>query len=252
MKKSRVVISIIFLLCFAVLIPLLINTLSLVDIDNINVKNAYKLINENPLINENSDVFYQDSVDISSISENDMLAAAFNITSKTDDELTTNDDKCFLEDEAFEANEGKCIIKIINMDELNKSYQSIFNKSIKSHHNFSVNNNVKCVYFEEKGTYTCGEVYFKTITLGWAPTTLKTIIKATEMNNTLKVYDKYLVINDNKCYPEYSFKNEITKCSNTYDKDNLSTLLKKYGKTHIHTFKKNTQGIYYWVSSKEK
>ena len=71
-----------------------------------------------------------------------------------------------------------------------------------------------------------------------------------EKSSKIVIYDYFIKINNNECYSDVNGTlNE--KCTQAYDKDTKIDIrfLKKYGTKYKHTYMKNADGTYSWISS---
>ena len=148
------------------------------------------------------------------------------------------------------ADETICTLNKLDINEIKNAYKAIYGSDLEDYKDFQFNYNTICQYSSE--AYYCGSSQQYTLTVGAEPTIYRTMKKAVEKGNDLYIYDYFLKVIDNKCYTNYTGTDEIAKCSDVIanTKDINYNFLKKYGTLYKHTFKKDADGNYYWVSSK--
>lgn len=246
-----------------IIIWLLISKINTVDPESKEVQGLYSYIGDNYLDYCEGMPFYEDNkVTYEKLDNSTKLCLAYKLVDDSQiqfDELkkSKKDDVCnFNKTSQFRIDDetNKCSIEIIPIENLESAYFKLFGKEIEATEEFNLSGSRTCYFDEEESRYVCGNSVVQTLQLGWAPTTYRMITKAKEKGNELIIYDYYVAINNNKCYLTNSGDQENTKCSDKIDeKTKYNTrFVSKYGQKYIHTFEKDSDGNYHWISSTTK
>ncbi len=160
------------------------------------------------------------------------------------DELCNYDDMIFRKDEKS----NNCTVKIFDKKIIDDSYKKIFGKNIENNESFNADDLHICYLKNDK--YYCGLSETIKYTIGNDSYIYRSIKKAVEKSSKIVIYDYFIKINNNECYSDVNGTlNE--KCTQAYDKDTKIDIrfLKKYGTKYKHTYMKNADGTYSWISS---
>lgn len=165
---------------------------------------------------------------------------------------TKKEDTCKVDDDTIFSTDEKdntvCSLTKLDYSELATAYKAMYGEEISANDDFQLNYNTICQYSDN--AYYCGSSEQYTLTVGSEPTIYRTIKKAVEKGSTITIYDYFLKVLDNKCYTSFTGTTENTKCTSNIDSNIDFTTIKKYGTLYKHTFKKDADGNYHWISSK--
>ncbi|MBE6148629.1 MAG: hypothetical protein E7167_03990 [Firmicutes bacterium] len=260
MPRQLILIVILCVLILAAILWLLIKNISSIDSSSEIVQEIYAYLGSDYLDYCEGMPFYEeDEINIESIDSSLKMCLAFKLIEENNilKESLNKDkkqDACnFTKEKQFRlsGNDDKCDIEIITSDILNAKYKNIFGTDIESYDDFKLSGSKICYYDEKEGRYLCGNTLVQNLQLGWAPTTYRMINKVKEKGNRIYIYDRYLAVNDSKCYVTNSGTSENEKCSDKInEKTNYNSLfLLRYGKQYTHIFEKDSKGDYHWISS---
>lgn len=104
---------------------------------------------------------------------------------------------------------------------------------------FTVSEVLQCEYSEENDDYLC---FMGMVGGYWVPEQYTKLIKAEKYGNTITLYDQYILFAED--YLTYKDPEEKIKLGDSWDEK----LIEK-GQLYKHTYKKDKNGNYYWVSS---
>ena len=255
-KISNIIIYSTAIILLTILLFLVINNINSVKIDTDYVLNSYKfLVNDNLDSCNGLNMYGENRVEYADLSDADKLCLAYrNIKQHSYDKLnkSNNENYCYIsknDNKGFTLNEDNiCDIEIISKEKIDQIYYELFNKQIGDYSDFKINDSRACYYQDDK--YLCGDSILQNITYGWNPTYYTIITKAKEKGSYLYIYDYFLIINNNECYLSNNGSIKNDKCSLKLTNANIDNrFLTKFGQKYKHTFKKNNNGTYYWISS---
>lgn len=132
---------------------------------------------------------------------------------------------------------------------LETNYHNIWGDDKKiNHEDFIIKYNSSCEYSRESNDYLC---YM--LPEGWPaiPQEITKMIKAETIKDTMYLYDYYVTSSDSGTFKDKYLTKKISDIDykEIYfaNKEDMSIL--KKGQVYKHTFKKNRNGTFYWVSS---
>lgn len=170
--------------------------------------------------------------------------------------ITLNKDKkeklCKVNDSiifGLDEDNSKCSITKIPKQDINELYTKVFNQEISDDEAFDLNEEIAC--YPVDNSYYCGKKTSLTISVGSSPSTYRSIKRINQKKNQIIIYDYFIKIVKDECYIAYTTSNINSRCTTKYQEQNNIDykFLKKYGSLYKHTFIKNTNGTYSWVSS---
>lgn len=166
--------------------------------------------------------------------------------SKKNNTCSLNEDVVFATDN-YE--EDMCSIYRIDKSKVKEKYKTIYGKELEKDEKFNLNNTTICYPYEDY--YYCGLSETFTVTVGVEPATYRSVKEAVEKNNKIIIYDYFIKIANDECFTTYTSDTKNSKCSSAYknDQDVDYEYLKKYGTLYKHTYKKDSDGNYYWIQS---
>lgn len=187
--------------------------------------------------NLNQDKVKKETIDSYGVNKNDIKICKVgeNIT------LATNNDEDFCNYFSFSKNE------------LNNSYNDIYGTEISNYNSFYISSSNSC--YLEGETYYCGTSETFTYSLAEQATVYRLLNKAVQqLNGDIIIYDYFLKVTEDSCYDSSDSKVAMDKCSKALDSQNEidAEFVRKYGSIYKHTFKKNSNGDYYWAKSELK
>lgn len=156
---------------------------------------------------------------------------------------------CTVDNMIFRVNddEKECIYTKINKDVINKTYNKMYGRDIEQIDSFQLDNLHIC-YIKSDSVY-CGLSETFTYVIGNDIDIYRVIEKTVEKSSGIEIYDYFMKVIDEKCYNYYTTNQENSECTNKLPKNIKYNFMKKYGTLYKHTFNKNEDGTYYWVSS---
>lgn len=263
MKKGKItfntILTVLLVLLIMILVFLLISKIGHVDIEEKYVQDLYAYIG-----NPNKEycgglLFYNDNLDINTLTESQKKCIAFaNISADKIEDVTYNKKKkkdyCIATgDKKFELDEkgSNCSATNVDFETLKSVYYRLFGLEIANKSDFELSGTKVCYYIEKSDSYTCGTPTIKTLEMGWGPTSYRMLVKAKEKGNKIFLHDYLLLINDGKCFVDNLGQEENVKCSKEIKEnfDVTNRFIKKYGRKYIHVFEKDKDNNYYWKSS---
>lgn len=261
-NKILIILYVIFgISAIALVITLIINIRKL-NINSDQVQKTYSLIKSNDLANCNGMIFYNENkLSYDTLEMSKKLCMAYNNITKVNINTKTikkykNSSYCLINDQEkiTLSNDNNCDVEVISLKELDNKYYTIFGKNIGEgeRENFFVNSKKTCYYDENNEEYICANPLSQKLEVGWNPYYYQMIYKAVKGANTIKIYDYFLLVNNRTVYTENEGKNFNIEATDKYNDSGLiidKNFLKKYGQRYEHTFKKDKNGDYYWVSS---
>ena len=254
--KMLTILIFIFVIVTIILILLGLNSKNKLDTEDKLVVNLNNLFNIEDLNNCNGLFNYtEDKVEYSDINNGIKLCIAYHKSNiKEFDTKTIKPEKgkdiCKLDNMTFRVDEktNECTYYKVAKSTIEKTYKNIFGKNIEDTKEFNIDNLNICYLKDDN--YYCGLSETFTYTIGSESTIYRVIKKAVEKGDNIIIYDYFLKIRDNKCYSNYTTTKELSKCSDKYDGKNMNyKLMKKYGTLYKHTYKKDSNNNYYWISS---
>jgi len=151
---------------------------------------------------------------------------------------------------AVKDGEDQCDYIVFNKDDLNDSYRDIYGVSIEHYDKFYISSTEAC--FLEGENYYCGTSETFTYSLAPEATIYRLINKAVKkLNGDIVIYDYFLKISGNVCYPMNDSSDENKDCTKAFKelKNEINVeFVKKYGSIYKHTFESNSDN-YYWIRS---
>lgn len=232
------------------------------DVSSLEITTLYSYLGEEDISHCGGlNVYKEEAVTLDNISlENTLCMAYYNISDlKTEDTNTTGVNKdgtktCRVgKNTTFIAleNEDTCSYSTITKEDLNNAYQKIYGENIKEYSNFYVTPTKTCELEGDK--YYCGDTPNNSYSLGMDAEIYRLIDKAIEQPSAknIIIYDYFLRISDNKCYPTNSNDNENVECTEALSDNIDEEFMKKYGTIYKHTYKKQGDN-YYWYKSEIK
>ena len=218
--------------------------------------NSEDLESCNGLFNYSDKVINYDSID----NKTKLCLAYKNSDIKKAEQLTVEKDKkgkkdknekltCTFDNMIFRVNddEKECSYTKINKDIINDTYNKIYGKDIEDIESFQLDNLHIC-YLKDESIY-CGLSETFTYVLGSDIDIYRVIEKTVEKSSEIEIYDYFIKVTDEKCYSYYTTNQENSECTKKLTNKIKYNFMKKYGTLYKHTFHKNENGSYYWVSS---
>lgn len=152
--------------------------------------------------------------------------------------------------------ETECEYEILNKSDLKEVYFKIYGSELVEEEKFYISDKKAC--FKEGEEYYCGNAETYNVSITPETTIYRIIDKVTEkLNGEIIIQDFFLKISNNKCYSKNNSE-ENEKCTNELkdidlnsDKETIA-LVKKYGATYKHTFKKASDQHHYWFKTEVK
>lgn len=233
-----------------------------VDIEEKHIANLYEYISNEEITKCEGLLFYSDDkVTKDGLTDGQKTCISFIKTDNLKGEtVKLKKDKkskiCSLEDGikfATDNYEGKkCTIKKYETSLVKAKYKEIFGENMPEDLKSFVIDDANICYLKDN-EYYCGLSEIFSFTIGNESFVYRTINQAKEKgNNEVIIYDYFIKINNNKCYPSFNSTKEIKECSKKYNsKDKMNfKFIKKHGTKYKHIFKKlDNSDNYYWFSS---
>lgn len=229
-------------------VELLYSYLGEVDINHCGGLNAYS----------GEEVTF-DSIDI----ENKLCMAYYTIENQleeiTAEISTTNEydiDICIIGEgiKLVSTTEEGCTYKSVDTDLLAEAYQKIYGQDITLEESFYISDTQAC--YQEGESYYCGEAETSQVVIAPESTVYRLMVSASEqLNGDIVITDYYLRVSNNSCYQSSTYDEELTDCSTLLEEGDVSIdidFVQEYGTLYKHTFKQDSNGNYYWYSSKPK
>lgn len=226
----------------------LYNKLGVVDINRCGGLNTYN----------NKEITYDD---ISN--ENRLCMAYYQITNKNLPNLTakvteTNESGtkiCKIGDITLSANDNEdtCSYEEINIKDLQEAYKNLYGKDLKDNESFYISAKNAC--YKEGEKYLCGTAETYKMSIAPDSNTYRVINKAIKkLNGDIIIEDLFLKISENTCYTKQSASDKNEDCAKEIKDKNIAglsddeiiALVKKYGTTYKHTFKKQGKTNYWY------
>lgn len=146
-------------------------------------------------------------------------------------------------------NTNECVINKIDKKIIDDSYKKLFGRDNENNKEFRVDNTHVCYLKDDK--YYCGLSETFTYTIGNEATIYRVLSRVVEKGSSIYLYDYFTKIINDTCYKNYTTATINQECTNNYGEDKVNyKFMKKYATKYVHTYKKSTDGTYYWVSSK--
>lgn len=260
-KNSFVILVGLLFICTIILIGVNIYYGNSVNIEEKYIANMYEYISNEEITKCEGLLFYSDKkITKDDLTDGQKACISFIKTEKLKGEQVKlkkdkNNKICTLEDDikfATDNYEGKkCTITKYDTSKIKKEYKKIFGENMPDNLKFFVIDDANICYLKDN-QYYCGLSEIFTFTIGNESYVYRTINQAKEKgSNEVVIYDYFIKINDNKCYPSFNSNKEIKDCSKKYNENNKMNykFIKKYGTKYKHIFKKSNDNDYYWVSS---
>lgn len=228
--------------------------------ENKIVKNLYSYVSNDEIEKCGGLLFYSDEkVTKEKLTDEQKTCLAFIKTQTIKGEKIIlnkdkNDNICSLEKGKIFATdnyeESKCSIQKYKTDEILKTSKEIFGKEITLKDSFTLDNYNICYLVDDY--YYCGLSETFSFTIGNESYVYRVIYKAIEKGkDEIIIYDYFVKITNDLCYPTFTSNKENKKCSENYNSDKVNyKFVKKYGTKFKHVFKKlEGSDDYYWLSS---
>lgn len=252
------------------IILLIVSTISLIVVkvtlggsiktENKLVKSLYNYVSNDEIEKCGGLLFYSDdkiTKDVLTSDQKTCLSFIKTEKLKGKKEVLNKDKKekiCTLKEEMIFATdnyeESKCTIKKYDTENVLKTSENIFGEKITLPKSFALDNYNICYLVDN--SYYCGLSETFSFTIGNESYVYRVINKAVEKgNDEIIIYDYFIKISNDKCYPTFTSNKEEEKCSQNYQSKKINyKFVKKYGTEYKHVFKKlNGSDNYSWYSS---
>ena len=265
MKKNVVFILTVILVVGVLLVAIFVGDKPL-DLKDKQITNLYSYLGD---VNRCGGliVYTGDEVTYDALSsENKLCMAYYKLDAQTiqkdiSNVTTTNDNDIAIcevgEGIRLAASEGEdsCSYQVLDQEILANTYRTIYGQDIPKDKSFYINSTQAC--YLEGDTYYCGDAETFVVSLAPDATIYRLLKKAVQkMNGDIVIQDYYLRVSGNACYSSNSSDGEITSCTDALkDNENIgidSVFVQEYASVYEHTFKKDSDGNYYWYSSNLK
>ncbi|MDE6284187.1 MAG: hypothetical protein K2M17_00360 [Bacilli bacterium] len=145
-----------------------------------------------------------------------------------------------------------CSVDRYDKEKINQKYRDIYGKDIDKYEKLYLNSTVVC--YPDDDYYYCGLAENYSVTIGKEPETFRNIKEVRQKDDMIIIYDYFLKMIQDECYRSFTGDVKYDDCSMKYSnmKEVNYEFIKRYGTLYRHTFKKDENGTYYWVSSKPK
>lgn len=147
----------------------------------------------------------------------------------------------------------ECKVNIYPKEEVEKKYVEMFGSIPSAIESFKTDGFHICYPKDDK--YYCGLSDEVTYNVGSGISIYRGIKKANQKGDEIIIYDYFIKMVEEKCYSSYVNGENMTECSNAYqklkDKKIDYDFMKKYGSLYKHTYKKSKDGTYYWLRSEK-
>ena len=260
-KKYWLYLSIILGIIFLILLGNFLIKGKSLDPNTKLVQELYSYLGENDLQYCDGLSNYGDTlVDYQKLSNTERLCKAMvRLYQEKNYEIITLDkdnkkDSCSLtENITFALNEDKSGCQVYKIPDpiIEAKYKQIFNEDIQDKEAFNLNNRLVCTFYD--GFYYCGDSLTYTITVGADPSTYRAFKDVYQKKDTIVIYDYFLKTIKDECYLTYTGNTKNDLCTKELPQNNLIDykFLRKYGSLYKHTYAKDANNNYYWVSSEK-
>lgn len=260
-KKYSLTLLIVLLIITTILLVIVKVTLGgNIKTENKLVKSLYSYVSNDEIEKCGGLLFYNDEkVTKEKLTDDQKVCLAFiKTTTLKGEKITLNKEKsdniCTLEKGKIFATdnyeESKCSIQKYKIDEILKTSKKIFGEEITLKDSFMLDNYNICYLVDDY--YYCGLSETFSFTIGNESYVYRVINKAVEKGkDEIIIYDYFLKITNDLCYPTFTSNKENKKCTEKYNANKVNyKFVKKYGTKFKHVFKKlDNSDDYYWLSS---
>lgn len=260
-KKYSLTLLIVLLIITTILLVIVKVTLGgNIKTENKLVKSLYSYVSNDEIEKCGGLLFYNDEkVTKEKLTDDQKVCLAFiKTTTLKGEKITLNKEKsdniCTLEKGKIFATdnyeESKCSIQKYKTDEILKTSKKIFGEEITLKDSFMLDNYNICYLVDDY--YYCGLSETFSFTIGNESYVYRVINKAVEKGkDEIIIYDYFLKITNDLCYPTFTSNKENKKCTEKYNANKVNyKFVKKYGTKFKHVFKKlDNSDDYYWLSS---
>ncbi len=260
-KKYSLSLLIILLIITTILLVIVKVTLGgNIKTENKLVKSLYSYVSNDEIEKCGGLLFYNDEkVTIEKLTDDQKVCLAFiKTTTLKGEKITLNKEKsdniCTLEKGKIFATdnyeESKCSIQKYKIGKILKTSKKIFGEEITLKDSFMLDNYNICYLVDDY--YYCGLSETFSFTIGNESYVYRVINKAVEKGkDEIIIYDYFLKITNDLCYPTFTSNKENKKCTEKYNANKVNyKFVKKYGTKFKHVFKKlDNSDDYYWLSS---
>lgn len=258
-KTKKIIIFVLTLLFILIGILFIIFKEKSINSNSNLINDIYRYIGNNDLqVCSGLSAYNKEKVEFDDLKNTDRLCMSYSLIDKNKSSVVKVDKRkknntCSVSDGLVFATDNYeddiCTLSKIDAKIVEEEYKSVYGKSLEKHESFQYDNATICQYEKSDNSYYCGLSETFTHTIGAEQHTYRSIAKAKENGNKIIIYDYFLKTIDKKCYTSFTENVENSKCTNNYtDKINYK-FLKKYGSYYKHTFEKDKDDNYYWVSS---
>ena len=258
-KKNIIITFLVIIILIVILVTILIIKNNSLDSDSEVVTELYSYLGNNDLEVCNGLATYSEDLITYDDIENSMrICLAYSLLKLDDSSMlkvdkTKKNNTCTVGESnniTFATDnyeDDVCTLIKVSSDDVNTQYQKIYGKSIENYEKFQYNETTICEY--DAGFYYCGLAEKYTATFGGEPHTYRTIKKVTENKDEIIIYDYFLKVVNDECYPTYTGTTPNDTCGQNYNENEISySFIKKYGTLYKHTYQKDGDN-YHWVSS---
>lgn len=260
-KKYSLTLLIVLLIITTILLVIVKVTLGgNIKTENKLVKSLYSYVSNDEIEKCGGLLFYNDEkVTKEKLTDDQKVCLAFiKTTTLKGEKITLNKEKsdniCSLKKGKIFATdnyeESKCSIQKYKTDEILKTSKKIFGEEITLKDSFMLDNYNICYLVDDY--YYCGLSETFSFTIGNESYVYRVINKAVEKGkDEIIIYDYFLKITNDLCYPTFTSNKENKKCTEKYNANKVNyKFVKKYGTKFKHVFKKlDNSDDYYWLSS---
>ena len=257
-KKPDILLIALYVVLFIVVVALIV----------IKIKNIGVLPNDNELVVELNDYFSTSDLGLCNglfnygekkITYNDVDSAskiciAYHKSDIKSAKALTYDAKkkdstCNVDGMIFKTDEGvnTCTVSKLDREVVDKTYKKLFGKDIEDNESFKYDGYHVCYLKDD--SYYCGLSELYSMTVGVEVNVYRSVEKAIKKKDTITIYDYFAKVTGSgdqlTCYKDI---NDICN-KNLKNEDLKYEFLEKYGIKYKHTFKKASDGTYYWVST---
>lgn len=221
----------------------------------------YSYIGNDQVTNCDDDLFYlSEGVTYDSLDASALICNAYLFIESSGEELEVNESSeegtCEIDALLLSTDYGSdvCTATKYDVDELSDAYYTIYGKTLETYESFSLSNGDICEFNVSDSNYYC---YASTdeVAVSFNSTITYRLLKNSVdvYDGTIVIRDYFLNINSSTCYEDITIDNKNYDC--TYAVEDFSELqidtnfMKTYGSIYEHTFTKDVNGDYHWIST---